>query len=141
MLEGSDRRPEAVGRSRLPHLQLVRRSATNSAGVQNSGNAAPLPACPWGEPPDADGLCPLVFKTNLAGDNVNQHVTSGITQLARFGSFDVVAENAGVTTSTEGVALPAGRSTADFLTGVTPLDATTPPAPPVVKPPTIENDR
>jgi hypothetical protein len=111
------------------------RPATCAAGQCCTGHGGA------GEPPDADGLCPLVFKTNLEGDNVNQHVTSGITQLARFGSFDVVAENAGVTTSTEGVALPAGRSTADFLTGVTPLDATTPPAPPVVKPPTIENGR
>jgi hypothetical protein len=94
-----------------------------------------------GEPPDAMGLCPLVFKTNRGGDGLNTQVTSGITQLARFAAFDVVAENAGVTTSTEGVPLPAGRTTADFLTGVTPLDSTSPPPPPAIKPPVIENGR
>jgi hypothetical protein len=94
-----------------------------------------------GEPPDAVGLCPLVFKVNYGGEGANAQVTSGITQLARFASFDVVTENSGVATSTDGAPLPAGRTTADFLVRVAPLDSVSPPPPPAIKPPVIDNGR
>src|SRR5205823_1650853 len=61
-------------------------------------------------------------------------VTSGITQLARFGAFDVVA-------ATEGDALAGGHTTADFLRAVTPVDATPPPPPPATKPPVIRDGK
>ena len=61
-------------------------------------------------------------------------MTSGITQLARFGAFDVVA-------AAEGDPLPTGRTTADFIKGVIPRDATTPPAPPVTKAPVIRDGK
>jgi hypothetical protein len=94
-----------------------------------------------GEPPDATGLCPLVFKTNFAGMGLNTQVISGITQVARFAAFDVVTENAGVTAASDGAPLPAGRTTADFLKAVTPLDSTTPPPPPAVRAPVIDGGR
>jgi hypothetical protein len=87
-----------------------------------------------GEAPDANGLCPLVFKNDTKGNGVGSQVTAGITQLARFGAFDVVA-------ATAGDPLPMGRTTVDFIRGVTPRDATPPPAPPVTKAPVIRDGK
>jgi hypothetical protein len=83
-----------------------------------------------GEAPDADGRCPLVFRNDIKGNGLGVQVISGISQLARFGAFDLVA-------TTAGDPLPGGGTTAGFITGVIPADATTPPAPPVVKAPVI----
>jgi hypothetical protein len=83
-----------------------------------------------GEAPDSEGLCPLVFKNDNKSNGLGGQVVSGITQLARFGAFDVVA-------ATDGDPLPGGRTTADLIRGVTPMDATPPPPPPTIKPPTV----
>jgi hypothetical protein len=87
-----------------------------------------------GEAPDADGLCPLVFKNDNQSNGLGGQVTSGITQLARFGPFEVVA-------ATAGDPLPAGHTTADFIRAVTPRDATPPPAPPITRPPVIRDGK
>jgi hypothetical protein len=87
-----------------------------------------------GETPDPDGLCPLVFKNDNKSSGLGGQVVSGITQLARFGAFDVV-------TATEGDPLPAGHTTAELIRGVTPMDSTPPPAPPVTKAPVISGGK
>jgi len=89
---------------------------------------------PAGEAPDANGLCPLVFKNDTKGSGLGLQVTSGITQLARFGAFDVVA-------SAEGDPLPMGRSTAEFIRAVTPLDVVSPPPPPANRAPVIRDGK
>jgi hypothetical protein len=94
-----------------------------------------------GENPDGSGRCPLVFKTldNAAGLSVQ--ITSGITQLARFATFDVVTQKSGVATGDKGEMLPMGRTTADFIKAITPLDAMPPPPPPAIKAPVISGDK
>jgi hypothetical protein len=87
-----------------------------------------------GEPPDADGLCPLVFKNDNKSNGLGGQVISGITQLARFGAFDVLA-------ATEGDPLPAGHTTADFIRGVSPMDATPPPPPPTIAAPVVRDGK
>jgi len=87
-----------------------------------------------GEAPDPDGLCPLVFKNDNKSNGLGGQVVSGITQLARFGAFDVVA-------TTAGDALPGGKSTAELIRAVTPMDATPPPPPPVIKPPVVRDGK
>lgn len=94
-----------------------------------------------GEAPNAGGLCPLVFKVAQGGGGLGDQVTSGISQVARFATFDVVVSTSGVTTSDMGEKLPMGRTTADFLRAVVPLSGTAPPAPPVLKAPVISGDR
>jgi hypothetical protein len=85
-----------------------------------------------GQAPDGNGLCPLVFENDTKGNGLGGQVTAGITQLARFGAFEVVATSAGDP-------LPGGHSTAELLRAVTPRDATPPPAPPVTKPPVVRD--
>jgi hypothetical protein len=85
------------------------------------------------QPPDMDGLCPLVFENDNESDGLGMQVVTGITQLARFGAFDVV-------TATLGDPLPSGGTTADFIRSVTPADAT-PPPPPLARPPVVAGGR
>lgn len=85
-----------------------------------------------GQPPDPDGLCPLVFAVDSSGTGLGQQVTSGIAQLARFASFSVLVDKAGVPQSDEGVPLPAGKTSADFLTAILAASAEAPPAPPTL---------
>jgi hypothetical protein len=92
------------------------------------------------EEPDGKGLCPLVFKINGDGTGVGDSVTAGIAQLARFASFDVVTDVVGQTTSEKGDMLPAGKTTADFIKSIVPLDALPPPPPPVIPPPVMTAD-
>jgi len=87
-----------------------------------------------GEAPDQNGLCPLVFKNDTKGMGLGGQVTSGITQLARFGAFDLV-------TTTEGDPLGAGLTTAAFIRGVVPRDVVTPPPPPASRLPVIRDGK
>jgi hypothetical protein len=91
-----------------------------------------------GMSPDADGLCPLVFRTSASGTGVSSGVTTGIEMLARFAEFDVPTQESGVMTDIYGNPLPGTHSTADFLKSVTPSSYVLPPPPPVIPPPTID---
>ncbi len=91
-----------------------------------------------GMAPDADGLCPLVFRVTTGGAGVSSGVTTGIEMLARFAQFDVPTQETGVTTDIYGDPLPGTHSTADFLKSVTPASWVLPPPPPDVPAPTID---
>jgi hypothetical protein len=91
-----------------------------------------------GRAPDGNGLCPLVFRVNDQGAGVSTNVVTGIQLLTRFAQFDVTSERQGVTTDIDGNALPAPRTTADFIKSVTPTGFTLPAAPPVVPNPTFD---
>ncbi len=91
-----------------------------------------------GRAPDADGLCPVVFDVAPTGTGVGANIVTGIQMLARFATFDVTSDRAGVTTDIDGVALPAGHTTADFLTTITPSGAVIPAPPPVLPTPTFD---
>ncbi|HEY1817810.1 MAG TPA: hypothetical protein VGG74_35960 [Kofleriaceae bacterium] len=91
-----------------------------------------------GMAPDADGLCPLVFRVSTLGTGVGTSVSTGIEMLTRFALFDVPTEEQGVTTDIDGNMLPGGHTTADFLKSVVPSSYMLPPPPPNVPPPTID---
>ena len=91
-----------------------------------------------GRATDDDGLCPLVFIADANGSGVSTSIVTGIRMLARFAAFDVTSDRAGVTTSVDGVPLPAPHTTADFIKQVTPTGFMLPPAPPVVPDPTFD---
>ena len=93
-----------------------------------------------GEEPDANGLCPLVFKILGDGANVGEQVTAGIAQLARFASFDVTTDVVGQTMGEKGEVLPPPATSADFIKDIVPLDALPPPPPPFFSPPVIRPD-
>lgn len=95
-------------------------------------NCAPGKCCTGldgaSEDPGPDGLCPLVFKVRQNGAGLGDQVVSGITQLARFASFDVKTALTGAATDQQGtISLPAGKTTADFVKSVTPFGSTAPP--------------
>ncbi len=90
-----------------------------------------------GEAPDANGMCPLVFKLPDNGSGLGTQITSGITNVARFSSFTVTTQTSGNPTGDNGATLPAGKTTADFITGITPATSTAPAAPPVLPAPVI----
>jgi hypothetical protein len=93
------------------------------------------------ENPDNDGLCPLVFRIPQNGTGLGSQVTAGITQVARFSQFDVVTSVSGQAQGDKGEKLPAGKTTADFIKSVLPLDATAPPPPPAIPAPVIMGDK
>lgn len=82
-----------------------------------------------GRKPDKDGLCPLVFKLKADGSGLSSTVVTGLKMLTRYAPFSVKAAVTGTKTDQEGKALPAGKTTADFIKGVLP-DSFTKPAPP-----------
>lgn len=93
-----------------------------------------------GEAPGPDGQCPLVFKVGASGQGLGTQVVQGITNLVRFASFDVSIDKRGQTSGDLGATLPPGRTTADFITEVTPDSAVAPPGPPVLPTPRISTD-
>lgn len=93
-----------------------------------------------GEATDANGECPLVFKIPSAGTGLDAQVVSGISNVARFSKFNVTTQTSGNPTGDMGETLPAGKTTADFITSITPKDASAPPAPPTLPAPVISGN-
>jgi hypothetical protein len=95
-----------------------------------------------GQAPNAAGLCPLTYLAAANGTGVGTSIVSGIEMVARYSPFDVNREWDGVGTDQDGLALPAGTTTADFITAVTPLSHGLVPVPgvpnPVLTPTTFE---
>ena len=89
-----------------------------------------------GVPSDADGMCPLVYRSNAAGAGVGAGMVDGVSLLASYSPFDVTTSVDGATTDVEGNPLPPGHTTADFLVAVTPL-ASGPVPLPGVSPPAL----
>ncbi len=73
-----------------------------------------------GEEPNGEGLCPMVFQAESDGTGVDTSFSSAIQLLAAYGRFGVTRQISGVGTDIDGVDLPAGVNTADFITAVTP---------------------
>ncbi|MCX4242990.1 vWA domain-containing protein [Paraliomyxa miuraensis] len=92
--------------------------------------------------PDAAGMCPLTYLANGNGTGVDSSIVAGIQMVARYSPFDVTREWDGVDTDQDGVPLPAGTTTADFIKAVTPLSHGPVPVPgvanPVLTPTTFE---
>ncbi|HUJ62995.1 MAG TPA: hypothetical protein VLX92_31050 [Kofleriaceae bacterium] len=91
-----------------------------------------------GRAPDADGLCPVVFRVQTDGTGVSTSVVTGIQMLTRFATFTVTSLTMGVLTDINGVPLPTGHTTADFLKSIVPATFTLPPPPPVLPNPTFD---
>ena len=91
-----------------------------------------------GRPPAPGGLCPLVFETTSAGAGLSSSVVSGIKMLARFAPFDVTTQVVGQTADINGKPLPAGKTTADFITAVKPKSFKKPAPPPKLPDPTMD---
>jgi hypothetical protein len=96
-----------------------------------------------GVAPNVAGVCPLVYRSNSAGTGVGAGMVDGVSLLASYSPFDVTTEVEGVGTDVDGVPLPAGYTTADFIVAVTPFDHGPVPLPgvppPVITPTAFEN--
>lgn len=82
-----------------------------------------------GEATDANGQCPLVFKIPQDGTGLGTQVASAIAQLSRYASFEVTTSVSGLMRGEKGESLPTGKTTADFIKMVSPLDSMPPPPP------------
>lgn len=72
-----------------------------------------------GVAPDGDdGLCSLVYRVDKDGNGLGKTIVSGLKSLAFFAPFDVAVEPKGESKSTEGVALPQGKTTLDFISKI-----------------------
>lgn len=94
-----------------------------------------------GEAPNASGLCPLVVGMSPSATDVGAQLGAGIARLARFSPSEVSLVLSGGTTAIDGTALPAGKTTADFLMPVKPVDGTAPATPSGLKAPVVSGDR
>lgn len=74
-----------------------------------------------GVPPDGDGLCPMVYRVDSSGNGIDDSMTDGVVMLANYAPFSVTTAVSGVDTDVDGVALPPGFNTADFIKSVVPL--------------------
>jgi hypothetical protein len=92
-----------------------------------------------GRAPDANGLCPVVFRVATNGSGVGQQITVGIQMLQRFATFTVPTNRSGVMTDINGNPLPAPHTTADFLKAITPTSFVLPPPPPALPNPTFDS--
>ena len=91
-----------------------------------------------GQATDVDGLCPLVFLASTSGTGVSTSVVTGIQMLTRFATFTASTMKSGGTTDNMNNPLPAGHTTADFITAITPASFTLPPPPPNLPNPTFD---
>jgi len=82
-----------------------------------------------GVPADGDGLCPLIYRVNFDGLGLGAGLLDGVQNLATYAAFDVTTQVTGGNEDTEGLPLPPGTTTADFILSVTPLEAGAVPLP------------
>lgn len=96
-----------------------------------------------GVAPNGAGVCPLVYRSNAAGTGVGSGMVDGVSLLASYSPFTVTTAVDGVDVDVDGVALPAGYTTADFIIAITPISHGPVPlpgvSPPVLTPTTFEN--
>lgn len=122
---------------------LVPPEAWDATGTRPAGCASGM-CCTGlagaGVAPDAKGLCPLVMMASPAGMDVGPQLAAGVTQLVRFAAYDVTTSRSGGTTAQDGTALPTGKTTADFLQPLVPVDGTAPTTPGGLKAPTVSGD-
>ncbi len=71
--------------------------------------------------PAAGGACPLVFDVLPDGSGLGTLIVDAIVQLASFGTLDISTRLEGATEDLTGAPLPAGVTTAAFVTAVTPV--------------------
>lgn len=67
-------------------------------------------------------VCPLVFDVRPDGTGLGEVIVDAIEQLASFAVLDVSAVAVGETEGVRGEVLPPGRTTADFIESITPVD-------------------
>ena len=87
-----------------------------------------------GQAPNGAGLCPLTYLAAANGTGVDNSIVSGIEMVALYSPFDVTREWDGGLTDQDGVALPMGFTTADFIKSVTPSSHGPVPVPGVANP-------
>lgn len=68
-----------------------------------------------------NGVCPLVFDVSPDGGGLGALIVDGITRLATQGVLDISTRLAGLAADDAGALLPAGTTSADFVTTVTPV--------------------
>lgn len=73
-----------------------------------------------GVSPNEEGLCPMSFRARLDGTGIDESFASGVQLIAAYVRLVVTRQVMGKDADEDGVALPAGRSTADFIKAVTP---------------------
>lgn len=96
-----------------------------------------------GRAPNGVGLCPMAYSVSTDGSGVDDSFADAVSLLAAYGQFDVTSAVSGGMADVDGVALPAGTTTADFIQAVTPFAHGVVPLPgvpdPTITPTAFEN--
>jgi hypothetical protein len=71
--------------------------------------------------PNDDGMCPMSFQAQFTGVGVGTSFGAAIQLLAAYGQFGVTRLVTGVEADVDGMALPEGTTTVDFIKAVTPF--------------------
>ena len=71
-----------------------------------------------GVAPNADGQCPLVFRVSMLGEGLGESIVTGLQMLTLYAPFDVNTELTGEPNSVDGVPLPGGKTSADFIQSI-----------------------
>jgi len=74
-----------------------------------------------GVPPNAESLCPMVYRVDFSGNGVGESMTDGVVMLANYAPFSVTTVVSGLDVDEAGAPLPPGFNTADFIKSVVPL--------------------
>ncbi len=75
-----------------------------------------------GQDPNADGMCPMSFQAQFNGVGVATSFGNAIQLLAAYGQFGVTRVWSGQPADIDGMPLPDGTTSADFIKAVTPFD-------------------
>lgn len=71
-----------------------------------------------GVAPNGDGQCPLVFRVSMLGEGLGDSIVTGLNMLTLYAPFDVNVELTGEPNSLDGVPLPDGKTSADFIKAI-----------------------
>jgi hypothetical protein len=74
-----------------------------------------------GVAPNGEGLCPLVYSVDAAGNGVGARAADAVSLAARYSKISVTSKVTGVSQSVDGTPLPTGSTTADFIDSVVPV--------------------
>ncbi len=92
-----------------------------------------------GRAPNASGMCPLAYM-HSGGTSLGDTVVTGLEMLTHYAAFDCVTETSGEDTDMDGVPLPTGYTTADFIKSIVPNSYVVPSDPPGLPVPVMTAD-
>ncbi|MBI1947630.1 MAG: hypothetical protein HYS27_18210 [Deltaproteobacteria bacterium] len=112
---------ENAGNADDPRDELERFAIDSGAVIPPNGAGQCLTGVAGAPVAPVGSVCPLVFDVAPDGGGLGGLIVDGITRLATEGTLDISTRLAGRDADNAGALLPANTTSADFVTGVTPV--------------------